>query len=93
MKIFIYKSLVAFFLFLVLFKLTVGSLVTDYEKKFDETLSKDSLTKFKSKLREEIKSGIKKEKILNEEDAALIKDFLDKISKEINEAKYKLNLV
>lgn len=87
MKIFIYKSLVAFFLFLVLFKLTVGSLVTDYEKKFDETLSKDSLTKFKSKLREEIKSGIKKEKILNEEDAALIKDFLDKISKEINEAK------
>ena len=25
-------------------------------------------------------------KILNEEDAALIKDFLDKISKEINEA-------
>ncbi len=87
MKIFIYKSLVAFFLFLVLFKLTVGSLVTDYEKKFDETLSKDSLAKFKSKLREEIKSGIKKEKILNEEDAALIKDFLDKISKEINEAK------
>jgi hypothetical protein len=87
MKIFIYKSLVAFFLFLVLFKLTVGSLVTDYEKKFDETLSKDSLTKFKSKLREEIKSGIKKERILNEEDAVLIKDFLDKISKEINEAK------
>ena len=87
MKIFIYKSLVAFFLFLVLFKLTVGSLVTDYEKKFDETLSKDSLAKFKSKLREEIKSGIKKEKILNEEDASLIKDFLDKISKEINEAK------
>ena len=50
MKIFIYKSLVAFFLFLVLFKLTVGSLVTDYEKKFDETLSKDSLTKFQKKL-------------------------------------------
>jgi len=87
MKIFIYKSLVTFFLFLVLFKLTIGSLVTNYEKKFDQTLSKDSLTKFKNKLREELKNGTNKERILNEEDAVLIKKFLNKVSKEISEAK------
>ena len=87
MKIFIYKSLVAFFLFLVLFKLTIGSLVTSYEKKFDQTLSKDSLTKLKNKLREELKNGTNKERILNEEDAVLIKKFLNKVSKEIRGAK------
>ena len=31
-KIFIYKSLIVFFLALVLFKITVGSLVNNYEK-------------------------------------------------------------
>ena len=36
MKIFLYKSLFIFFLVLILFKLTIGKLITDYEKKFEE---------------------------------------------------------
>ena len=64
-KIFIYKSLLVFFLVLILFKLTIGSLINNYEKKINLALSKDNLVNIKNKLREEIKSGIKKERILN----------------------------
>ena len=39
MKIFIYKSLFAFFLVLILFKLTIGTLINDYEEKFEKYLS------------------------------------------------------
>ena len=45
MKIFLYKSLFIFFLVLILFKLTIGKLITNYEKKFDELLSKEYVNK------------------------------------------------
>ena len=87
MKIFIYKSLLVFFLVLILFKLTIGSLINNYEKKINLTLSKDNLVNIKNKLREEIKSGIKKERILNQEDALIIQQFIDKLAQELRESK------
>ena len=44
MKFFIYKALITFFLVFVLFKLTIGSLMKNYEKKVDQYLSKEHLT-------------------------------------------------
>ncbi len=87
MKIFIYKSLLVFFLVLILFKLTIGSLINNYEKKINLALSKDNLVNIKNKLREEIKSGIKKERILNQEDALIIQQFIDKLAQELRENK------
>ncbi len=87
MKIFIYKSLLVFFLVLILFKLTIGSLINNYEKKINLALSKDNLVNIKNKLREEIKSGIKKERILNQEDALIIQQFIDKLAQELRESK------
>ena len=86
MKIFLYKCLFVFFLTLILFKLTIGELITNYEKKFDLLLSKEFLTETKTKIREEMKTGIKKERILNKDDALLINKFLNKINKEISNA-------
>ena len=63
MKIFLYKSLFIFFLVLILFKLTIGKLITNYEKKFDELLSKEYVNKVKIEIREEIRAGIKKDNI------------------------------
>ena len=40
MKLFLYKSLLVFFLILILFKLTIDQLVSNYEKKFDQFFSK-----------------------------------------------------
>ena len=85
MKIFLYKSLLIFFLVLALFKLTIGKLASDYEKKIDQFFSKEYLANIENKLREEIKSGIEKERILTPEDALLINKFIDKIQKEISE--------
>ena len=44
------------------------------------------LASVENKIREEIKSGLKKDKILNPEDALLINEFIKKIQKEISEA-------
>ena len=38
MKIFLYKSLLIFLLVLILFKLTIGKLITNYEKKFNKII-------------------------------------------------------
>ena len=84
MKIFLYKSLFVFFLVLILFKLTIGKLIGNYEKKFDLFLSKEYINEIKTKVREELRVGIKKEKILDQEDAVLINKFLNKIKKEIS---------
>ena len=86
MKIFIYKSLIVFFFILVLFKLTIGSLVQNYEKKIDKIFNKESLDTFKIKIREEMKAGIAKDRILNPSDAILIDQFIKKIQKEIFES-------
>ena len=85
MKIFIYKSLFVSFLVLILFKLTIGALVNNYEEKFEKLFSKEYINKVKIKIREEVKTGIEKERILSAEDALLINKFFDKLQKEISD--------
>ena len=85
MKVFIYKSLIVFFLVLVLFKITVGSLVNNYEKKISLILSKENLKGIENKLKREMQAGINKDKILDPEDAKLLNNFFKKIRKEIIE--------
>ena len=86
MKIFIYKSLFVSFLVLILFKLTIGTLVNNYEEKFEKFFSKEYINKVKIKIREEVKTGIEKERILSAEDALLINKFFNKLQKEISDA-------
>ena len=83
MKVFIYKSLIVFFLVLVLFKITVGSLVNNYEKKMSLILSKENLKGIENKLKKEMQAGINKDRILNPADAKLLNKFFKKIQKEI----------
>tara|TARA_Y100000741_G_C17816878_1_gene380539 strand:+ start:220 stop:486 length:267 start_codon:yes stop_codon:yes gene_type:complete len=83
MKLFIYKSLFIFFLVFLLFQLTIGTVIKNYERKIDSYFSKQSLEYVKSKMREEIENAIEKENYLNPEDALLINNFLKKLQKEI----------
>ena len=83
MKIFLYKSLFIFFLILILFKFTIGKIVSNYEEKFDHFFSKEYVNEIKTKIRTEVRTGIEKERILDPEDALLIKKFLNKLQKEI----------
>ena len=50
-------------------------------------MNKETSEKIKFKIRKELKAGLKKDKILNEEDSVLLRDFLNKIKLEINNAK------
>ena len=85
MKIFIYKSLFVFFLILILFKLTIGALVNNYQEKLEEFFSKEYINKVKIKIREEVKIGIEKERILSADDALLINKFINKLQNEISD--------
>ena len=83
MKLFIYKSLIIFFLVFLLFKLTFGTLIKNYEKKIDAYFSKGNVNQIKEKIKEEMQNAIEKENYLNPEDAKLINKFLKKLQKEI----------
>ena len=83
MKLFIYKSLIIFFLVVLLFKFTIGSLVKNYEKKIDNYFSEENIIVIKQKIRNEMKNAIEKENYLTPEDSKLINNFLKKLQSEI----------
>ena len=86
MRIFVYKTLFIFLCLIISFKLTFGSLIDNIEDKVNEVSSKENFVMLREKVREEIKSSLLKDNILEKEDAALINRFLKKISKEIKDA-------
>ena len=86
MKLFIYKSLFLFFFLFVLFQLTFGLATKEIKKNLLNLSSKEYSETIKIKIREEIKSGLKKDQIIDREDAVLIKRFLEKINNEIKQA-------
>jgi len=67
----------------LLFQLTIGTVIKNYERKIDSYFSKQSLEYIKSKMRQEIENAIEKENYLNPEDATLINKFLKKLQREI----------
>ena len=83
MKLFIYKSLIIFFLAILLFKFTIGNVVRNYEEKIDTYFSEENLILIKQKAREEMQNAIDKENYLKPEDAELINKFLKKLQVEI----------
>ena len=84
MKIFLLKTIIIFSV-LILFKLTIGSLYNNLQRNFEDKFSKDNVIFFKDKIKKEMNNGLKKDRILEKEDAKLIKEFIDKIRKELNE--------
>ena len=87
MRLFIYKLLITLAGVYILFQLTVGLLVTEVKKNLSDFSSAENISFIKNKIREEIKNGIEKDKILNESDSLLLKEFIEKISREINNSK------
>ena len=84
MKSFVYKSLFIFFCIFVLFHITIGYKIRSIEKQLSNLTSKENLMLIKSKIREEMKNAVKKERYLDPIDAKLIADFVNKIQEEIN---------
>ena len=83
MKLFIYKTLFAAIIFFVLFQITISATVNKFKENISYLSSDENKNLIKNKLRKELNSAIKKENYLNEKDKKLIKQFLDKVKKEL----------
>ena len=88
MKIFFYKSLLVFFLFLVAFHFSFSYVFKKSKSEINNLISKDKLEVLKNKIREEMKSATVKDDYINKEDAVLLNKFLDKIKSDLK--KYKI---
>ena len=84
MKLYFYKSILIFFLFLLGFHFSVGHISKKLNNLKKDTLSKDTFEAFKNKAREEIKTALEKEDYIKPEDAELINKFLEKIKSDLD---------
>ena len=78
--------IVVVFAIILVYEFTIGKKISQFGGKVDAITSKEGRKETVNKLREEIKKAVKKERYLSTEDAKLIKEFIDKIQKELNEA-------
>ena len=86
MRLFIYKTLFIFICIIITFKLTLGTLLDNMRDNVESIKSKENIILIQDKIRSEMKNSIKKDQILNQEDAILLKKFLEKINSEIKNA-------
>ena len=84
MKIFIYKSLIVFFLFIIAFNVTINYKLRSYEKELKSFTNEENKEKFKNKIKDEMRKAIKKENYFTEEEKNLINGFLKKIKDELD---------
>ena len=87
MKQFIYKTIIILIATVVLFEFTIGNKISQIYEKVDVISTKAGRKDSVDKIREELRRAVKKERYLSQEDAKLINNFLNKIRKELNEAK------
>ena len=69
MKIFIYKLLAILVGFYIVFQLTIGLVLKDIKNSISNYSSEENILFVKEKIREELKNGLSKDKILSPEDA------------------------
>lgn len=86
MRIFFYKFIIILVGLFILYQLTIGYTIKKFEQKFYSINIKEQSEFIKNKLREEIKDTLKKDRILEKEDAILLKRFYLKALSEINRA-------
>ena len=81
MKSFIQKFFISLLLLYVFFELTIGSRIDYFTNIFTDSNSRIEL---KEKMKSEIRKGIEKENYFTEEERILIRDFINKIKKELD---------
>ena len=84
MRIFIYKIIISFLAIFFLYHSTIGYTIYKFQNKIYSSLNKKLVEDIKSKIRLEIENSLKKDKILERDDAILLNKILKKLSSEIN---------
>ena len=84
MRTFIYKVIVITIIFIIGFEFTIGKRIDPIVKNLDKFSDEQGRKELINKLRKEMRKGIEKENILNEEDRILVYKFINKLKSEIN---------
>ena len=85
MKIFFYKSILVFALFILAVHFSFGIITKELKREYSKLISKEKVEHIKNKIREELKNGVEKDKILHEDDARLINQFILKLKKDLKD--------
>ena len=65
MKLFFYKSILVFFLFIIAIHFSFGLIKNELKREFTKISSKENIEQIKEKIREEIRDGLDKDRYLN----------------------------
>ena len=84
MRNFIYKIIIAGFIFIIVFELTIGKRIDPIVKNLNKISNEEGRKELIAKARKEMKKGIEKENMLKEDDRILIYKFFNKLKSEIN---------
>lgn len=87
MKIFFYKSIIVFVLFILGIHFSFGLIKKNIKVEINNFFSKENIDYFKNKTREEIRGSLNKKNIMNENDAKLLNLFLKKLTSELERSK------
>jgi len=79
MKLFFYKSILVFSLFIIAVHFSFGLIKNEIKREFNKLVSKENAEQFKNKVREEMKNAVNKDDFIDKEDAMLINKFFSKI--------------
>lgn len=83
MKIFVYKVIFITVCLFFLFNFTIGYQIRKIENKILSVSSTEQIYKFKEKLKKEMNSALKKDKIFKEKDKILIQNVIKKVILEL----------
>ncbi len=83
MKLFVYKTIFVLIGIYILYQVTIGIKIGDYEKKIKNLTNDQGREMIRDKVREEIKKATEKEQILKDEDIKLLRNFIIKIQREL----------
>ena len=84
MRQFIYKAIIIICVFIVGFEFTIGKRIDPMVQTLNKFSNEQGRKEIINKLRKEMRKGVNKEYILNEEDRILINKFIKKLSNELN---------
>ena len=83
MKLFFYKSVLIFFLFLTAFHFSIGYTMKKIKIDLISVISKENAESIKIKIRKEMLSAINKDNYINSDDALIINKFINKIKSDL----------
>ena len=84
MKIFIYKCLIVFFLFIIAFHVTINLKLRQYENQLKAFTHKQEREKIINKIKNEMAKAIEKDNYFTDEERNLINNYIKKIKDELS---------